>query len=197
MSWAIAAAVASGLQAVSSIQQGRFQQAQYKIKAKQAELQGRQNALNYSQQALGVLENQRRMAGSLVARSAAGGIDPFSGSPMTVDQWNAFQAGEEYNLGLENADMAIAGGLAQSQSLQAAGKQAMKTAYVGALSSVAMGAYMYNSLSTPASTATKFGSPNLGQMWNNYSATGSIGGNFGFGASNSLMTGVTPAGFMP
>jgi hypothetical protein len=154
MSWAIAAAVASGLQAVSSIQQGRFQQAQYKIKAKQAELQGRQNALNYSRQALGVLENQRRMAGSLVARSAAGGIDPFSGSPMTVDQWNAFQAGEEYNLGLENADMAIAGGLAQSQSLQAAGKQAMKSAYLNAAISVAQGAFMYNSLSTPTPTGT-------------------------------------------
>jgi hypothetical protein len=154
MTWAVAAAVASGLQAVSSIQQGKFQQAQYNIKAKQAELQGRQNALNYSRQALGVLENQRRMAGTLVARGAAGGIDPFSGSPMTIDQWNAFQAGKEYNLGLENADMAIAGGLAQSQSLQAAGKQAMKTAYMNAAISVAQGAFMYNSLSTPATGGT-------------------------------------------
>ena len=197
MTWAVAAAVASGLQAVSSIQQGRFQQAQYRIQAKQAELQGRQKALNYSRQALDVLESQRRMSSTLIARGAAGGIDPFTGSPMTVDRWNAFKAGEEYNLGLENADMAIAGGLAQSQSLQAAGKQAMKSAYMNAAISVAQGAFMYNSLSTPAPTSTTFGSPNLNQMWNNYSATGSIGGNFGFGTSNSLMTGITPAGFMP
>lgn len=154
MTWAVAAAVASGLQAVSSIQQGKYQKAMYNIQAKQAELQGRQNALNYSRQALGVLENQRRMASSLVARGAAGGIDPFSGSPMTVDQWNAFKAGEEYNLGLENADMAIAGGLAQSQSLQAAGKQAMKSAYMNAAISVAQGAYMYNSLSVPSGSGT-------------------------------------------
>ena len=154
MSWAIAAAVASGLQAVSSIQQGRFQQAQYRIQAKQAELQGRQNALNYSQQALGVLENQRRMSSTLIARGAANGIDPFTGSPMTVDRWNAFQAGKEYNLGLENADMAIAGGLAQSQALQAAGKQAMKSAYMNAAISVAQGAYMYNSLSVPSGGGT-------------------------------------------
>jgi hypothetical protein len=147
MAWA--AAVAAGLQAVSSIQQGRYQKAMYNIQAKQAELQGRQKALNYSRQALDVLESQRRIAGGLVARSAAGGIDPFSGSPMTVDQWNAYQAGDEYNLGIENADMAIAGGLAQSQSLQAAGKQAMKTAYMNAAMSVAQGAYMYNTLSTP------------------------------------------------
>ena len=150
MTMAVAAAVAAGLQAVSAIKQGQFQKAMYNIQAKQAELQGRQKALNYSKQALDVLETQRRMAGTLVARSAAGGIDPFSGSPMTVDQWNAFRSGEEYNLGLENADMAIAGGLAQSQSLRAAGKQAMQNAYFSAAASVAMGAYNYNALSTPA-----------------------------------------------
>lgn len=149
MTWAVAAAVASGLQAVSSIQQGKFQQAQYKIKAKQAELQGRQNALNYSKQAFMSLQKQRKTAATIFASAAAGGVDPFSGSPMTLNQWNAFQAGEEYNLGLENADMAIAGGLAQSQALEAASDYAMKSAYISAASSVAMGAYMYGSLSTP------------------------------------------------
>ena len=143
MEMAVAAAIASGLQAVSTIQQGKYQQAMYNLQAKQAELQGRQNALNYSNQALQVLERQRRMSATLIAKGAAGGIDPFSGSPMTVDRWNAFKAGEEYNLGMENADMAIAGGLAQSQSLQAAGKQAMKQAYFNAAVSVAMGAYSY------------------------------------------------------
>lgn len=154
MEMATLAVIASGVQAVSSIKQGQFQQAMYNLKAKQAELQGRQNALNYSKQALDVLSAQRRVASSLVARSAAGGIDPFSGSPMSVDQWNAFQAGEEYNLGLENADMAIAGGLAQSQSLQAAGKQAMQSAYMNAAMSVAQGAYMYGKLNVPGGTTT-------------------------------------------
>jgi hypothetical protein len=147
-----AALIAGGLKAVSSIQQGRYQKAMYNIQAKQAELQGRQNALNYSRQALDVLETQRKAASTLVARGAAGGIDPFSGSPMTVDQWNAYQAGKEYNLGLENADMAIAGGLAQSQSLQAAGKQAMKTAYLNAAISMASAGADYNKLSTPGTT---------------------------------------------
>ena len=152
MEMATLAAIAGGLQAVSSIKQGQFQQAMYNLQAKQAELQGRQKALNYSKQALNVLETQRRAASTLVARSAAGGIDPFSGSPMTVDQWNAYQAGDEYNLGLENADMAIAGGLAQSQSLQAAGKQAMQTAYLNAAISVASAGADYNKLSTPGTT---------------------------------------------
>ena len=145
----VASLAAGALSAVSSIQQGQYQKAMYNVQAKQAELQGRQNALNYSKQALGVLEAQRRMAGTLVARSAAGGIDPFSGSPMTVDQWNAYQAGDEYNLGLENADMALAGGLAQSQSLRAAGKQAMQSAYLNAAISVGTAVASYGKLATP------------------------------------------------
>jgi len=157
MTFAVAAAVAGGLQAVSSIQQGRYQKAMYNIQAKSAELQGRQKALNYMQQGLNVLIQQRKMAGTLVARSAAGGIDPFSGSPMTVDQWNAFLAGDEYNRGVENADMAIAGGLAQSQSLQAAGKQAMKSAYINAAISIAQGVASYGQLSTPGGSAGGLG----------------------------------------
>ena len=155
---AIAALVAGGLQAVSSIQQGKYQKAMYDIKGKQAVLQGRQNALNYSNQALNVLKDQRRMASTLIARGAAGGIDPFSGSPMSVDQWNAFKAGDEYNLGLENADMALASGLAKSQMFEAqsasyiaAGKQAMRQAYISAAVSLAQGAYSYKKLSTPGS----------------------------------------------
>lgn len=147
MSWATLAI--SGLQAVSSIQQGKYQQSMYNLQAQQAELKGRQDALRYSNQALQALEQQRRLSSAIVAKGAAGGIDPFSGSPMTVDRWNAFKAGEEYNLGMENADMAIAGGLAQSQSLQAAGKQVMKQAYFNAAVSVAMGAYQYGQAGTP------------------------------------------------
>ena len=153
----IAFAVAAGIQALGALQQGRFAKAKYGIDAQFAELKGRQNALNYGKQALDVMESQTRMLGTINARGAAGGTDPFSGSNLTVAQWNAFKAGEEYNLGLENADMAIAGGLAQSQALKAAGDQAMKTAYVSALSSVAMGAYGYNQLAPGAAATTTTG----------------------------------------
>lgn len=167
MTMAVAALVASGIQAYSTIQQGKYQQTMYNLQAKQAELQGRQNALNYSNQALQVLDRQRKMSSTVVARAAAGGINPFTGSPMTVDQYNAFKAGEEYNLGKENADMAIAGGLAQSQSLQAAGKQAMKQAYFNAAATVAMGVYSYGQAATPgASTGTPGNAAGFGSVSN-------------------------------
>jgi len=183
MEMATLAVIASGVQAVSAIKQGQFQKAMYNIQAKQAELQGRQNALNYSRQALTVLEDQRRMAGTLVARSAAGGIDPFSGSPMTVDQWNAYKAGDEYNLGLENADMAIAGGLAQSQSLRAAGKQAMQSAYLSAATSIVQGAYMYQNLNVPGGAPTGTPAPVQYGPSAPIVSAGTAGGSMSFGTN--------------
>jgi len=159
MEMAVAALIASGIQAYSTIQQGKYQKTMYNLQARQAELQGRQNALNYSNQALQVLDRQRKMSSTIVARAAAGGVNPFTGSPMTVDQYNAFKAGEEYNLGKENADMAIAGGLAQSQSLQAAGKQAMKQAYFNAATTIAMGVYSYGQAATPGAPSNAAGAP--------------------------------------
>jgi len=154
MTWAVAAAVASGLQAVSSIQQGKFQAANLKLQGKQAVLKGRKNALGYSQQAIDALDAQNRMASRITAYGFANGVDAFTGSSMTVDRYNAFKAGKEYNLGLENADMAIAGGLAQSQALNSAAKHTMKMAYLNAAASVAQGVYMYGALSTPTGTGS-------------------------------------------
>jgi len=167
MSMPVMALVAAGVSAVAQIQQGKYQKTMYGLQAQQAELQGRQKALAYSNQAIQVLERQRKMSATIIARGAAGGIDPFTGSPMSVDRYNAFKAGEEYNLGIENADMAIAGGLAQSQSLQAAGKQAMKQAYFSAAATLAMGAYNYGQAATPTPPGgAPVNAPGYGSMSN-------------------------------
>lgn len=179
----IAFAVAAGIQALGALQQGRFAKAKYGIDAQFAELKGRQNALNYGDQALKVMGTQREMMGSISARATAGGVNPFTGSALTVAQWNAFKSGEEYNRGIENADMAIAGGLAQSQALKAAGDQAMKTAYVSALSSVAMGAYGFNQLAPGAGTATT-----AGAKMADLSAMSSMPTSFSFSTANAPST---------
>lgn len=190
MTFAVAAAVASGVQAVSSIRQGQFQKAQMNIQAKAAELEGRQNALNYMKQGLAVLETQRRMNATIIARGASGGIDPFSGSPMTVAAYNAFKAGEEYNLGIENAGTAIAGGLAKSQSLKAAGDFAMKQAYLSAAMSIAQGAMMYSKLSVPGAEAgagSNIGNIGQGQGLGGAGASSGYGfGQAGYGAGYGI-----------
>jgi len=133
-------AIGSAVSAVSTISQASAQAQQYRIQAQQAESQGRQNALQYSRQAVQVLERQQMLAGAVRARAASGGVDPFTGSPMTIQQVDAMKAGEEYGIAKDNATMAIYGGLAQSQSLQAA---ASTTERLGMLNTVVKGAEGY------------------------------------------------------
>lgn len=91
-----------------------------RVQAAQAELQGRQNALNYSRQANEVLRRQEMLSASARARAAAGGVNPFTGSALTMQQVNSMRSAEEFQIATDNAEMAIYGGLAQSQNLIAA-----------------------------------------------------------------------------
>ena len=133
-------AIAAVVSTVSSMEAASAQAQQQRIQAQQAELQGRQNALQYSRQAVQVLERQQMLASAARARAASGGVDPFTGSPMTIQQVDAMKAGEEYGIAKDNATMAIYGGLAQSQSLQAA---ASTTERLGMLNTVVKGAEGY------------------------------------------------------
>ena len=108
----------NAVSAFSSVMQGQQQADYYRLQAGQAELQGRQNALNYNRQAFQLLERQQRLASTARARAVAGGVDPLTGSALTVQQANAYRAGNEMQILEENAQMAITGGLAQSQSLR-------------------------------------------------------------------------------
>ena len=143
---ALASAAISATAAISS---ASAQSRQLKIKSAQAELQGRQNALQYSKQAYQVLERQQMLAGAVRARAASGGIDPFTGSPLTIQQADAMKAGEEYGIAQDNAQMAIYGGLAESQSLRSAASTTMATGVLSAVGSAGMGLASYGATAKP------------------------------------------------
>lgn len=145
-------AIGAVVSAVSSISSASAQSQQYRIQAQQAELQGRQNALQYSRQAYQVLERQQMLAGAVRARAASGGIDPFTGSPMTVQQFDAMKAGEEYGIAKDNAQMAVYGGLAQSQSLRSAASTTMTTGLLSAAGNLALAGGNYGQTMTPKAT---------------------------------------------
>lgn len=147
MQFVIAAAIAA--KGISTIQSGRAQAQAMRLQATQAELQGRQNALQYNRQALQVFERQERLAATARARAAAGGVDPFTGSPLTMQQVNALTAGREMQIAQDNAQMAIYGGLAQSQSLQAAASFTQNQAIVTALTNAALQSYQASTTATP------------------------------------------------
>lgn len=110
----------SGLSAVSSIYQGSQQAEAYSLQSQQAALKGRTDALQYNRRALDTMRANMALEGSLRARAAAGGINPYSGSPLSLAQANDIASSEEVRMDQENAKMALYGGLAQSQSLQVA-----------------------------------------------------------------------------
>ena len=139
----------SAFSAISSVSQGAAQADAYRLQGSQAELQGRQNALNYNRQAYQLLERQQRLAGTVRARAVAGGVDPLSGSPMTVEQANAYRAGNEIQILNENAQLAMSGGLAISQSFQAAASSAEEYGLMSGIAKGALGAATYGTTRIP------------------------------------------------
>ncbi len=142
----IVGAVAS---ASAQMQQAEAQATQMRLQAQQAELQGRQNALNYNRQANEIFNRQQRLGATLRARASAGGVDPFTGSPLTVDQMNAQKAGREYEISIENATSAQQGGLAQSQSLYAGASAAEEFGVMKAIGSAGMSYAMMGQTKIP------------------------------------------------
>lgn len=149
----VIAIAAIAAQTLSTIQASRAQASAMRIQAKQSELQGRQNALAYNRQALQVFERQERLAAMARARAAAGGVDPFTGSPLTIQQANALTAGREMEIARQNAQTAIYGGLAQSQSLQTAATLTQQQGLTSALTTAAMQGYKMSTTSTPNTQA--------------------------------------------
>lgn len=142
----------AGLSAVSLISSSQQRASQMRLEAQQAELQGRQNALNYNRQANQILERQQQLAAAARARAAAGGIDPFSGSPMTIQEVDAIKAAREIGISADNAALSIYGGLAQSQSLQAAAGYAQTSGLIGAATTAGQGYLNYLGTQTPTET---------------------------------------------
>jgi len=140
-------AVASFVGQISAAEQ---QASAQRLQARQAELQGRQNALNYNRQAVQIFERQQRLAGTIRARAAAAGVDPLTGSPLTMGQINAMNAGREMAIAQENAELSLYGGLAQSQSLRAAASTTMTQGITGGLMNLGLAAAGMAKTATPS-----------------------------------------------
>jgi len=143
----IAAAVASTTSTLLSAQQ---QATGMRIQAQQAELQGRQGALNYNKQAIAVLDRQEQIRSAIRARSAAGGVNPDTGSPMTLQEISAEKAGVEFGIAKENADLSIYGGLVQSQNLQSGARSAEALGTLNAIATAGTGLYRSQRVATPS-----------------------------------------------
>lgn len=144
-----AVAVAATLfSAYSSYQTGVTQRQQYDLQAKQATLEGERRAIQYQQRANDVKRRLMVTNATLAARSYAGGIDPFSGSPDIIRAANETAAGRDYVTLITDADSALRTGSLQSAIYKGAGAQAYQSGVFNAAAKLGMAPYQYSQLTT-------------------------------------------------
>lgn len=179
---AIAATVIS---AVGSIQGGKAQKQMYNVQALQTTAQSERKALQYELQANDILRRKREANAAIAARSFAGGVDAFSGSPDLLRAVNDTTAGREFMFALDNANLAMSFGNIEANMLRAAGKQAEKAGYFDAVAKLGMAAATAAKMPTPAkadysvaagaSSATVGGQGFTGAGMEGFRATGGQG----------------------
>lgn len=123
---AIAGLAIGAVSAYSSYEQGQAQKRQYNLQAKQTTIEGERRALQYEQRANDLLRRRRATNATLAARAAAGGVDPFSGSPDILRAANDTAMGRDYVVLLNDADAALRGGAFQSSLYESAGATAAR-----------------------------------------------------------------------
>ena len=103
-----------GLQAFASYQAARAQAKGLAAQSTMARLQGQQEALKYKQQGVAVLDNILRTKAAVNARKAAGNVDPFSGSGLSLMNFAQATGTREYAMAENNALIALRGGEMQA-----------------------------------------------------------------------------------
>lgn len=149
---AVAGLALSAVSAYGAYEQGQAQKRQYNLQAKQATVEGERRALQYEQRANDLLRRRRATNATLAARAAAGGVDPFSGSPDILRAANDTAMGRDYVVLLNDADAALQGGAFQSSLYESAGDTAARAGAFSAATTLASGALQAGSLYTQAAS---------------------------------------------
>jgi hypothetical protein len=149
----VAMIVAGVLTAYSSFRGGQYARAAYDAKAAQERLRGRSQALQYKQQGINVLRQLNENLASTVARAAAGGVDPLSGSALNLQNYAMREGVRDYNQSRDNATIATGMAEYQAKQYKAAGSAAFRQGVLGALTSAATTTYAAMT-PIPATTTT-------------------------------------------
>jgi len=150
-------AVASAASAIGQIQAGKAREQALEVQGKQAELRGKQQALQYRQQGVQMLRNTRQNISTVTARAAAGSINPYSGTPVSLKQYAEATGAEESYLSRENAVLARVGGEINREQYNSAASQARRQGYMNAIGTVGTAAVTLGSLGGPGAGTTQAG----------------------------------------
>ena len=140
---------AAGLSAVAGLKSGQATAGGLRSQATQTRMQAKGEKLKYKQQGVAVLDNILQTQATLNARAGAGSIDPFSGSANALQQYALAQGAKENYTTMDNAIIAVRSGELQAQEYESAARSAMSQARMGAIMSLAQGAFNYAMLGGP------------------------------------------------
>jgi len=136
----------SALSAYGQIRAGQAQREMYDEQAAQARMRGRSEAIAYKQQGADVLRNLNENLSAIIARSAAGGVDPTSGSAAVMQQYAMAEGIREKNIAADNALLAEGQAATQAHQYRMAGRAAQQASFFQAASTLGMGIYRYGQL---------------------------------------------------
>lgn len=144
MSGPALAAIAIGATALSAKAQldaGKAQQDAYNAQARQAEIQGSVQALEYKKQGVTALQNLEKVLAANIARGAAGNLDPLSSGSSSdlIARLNMRDGVNEFTIARDNASIATKMAKYQAANLRVAGQSARQTARLGAIATLGMG----------------------------------------------------------
>jgi hypothetical protein len=136
----------SAVSAYGQIRAGQAQREMYDEQAAQARMRGRSEAIAYKQQGADVLRNLNENLAAIIARSAAGGVDPTSGSAAVMQQYAMAEGIREKNIAADNALLAEGQAATQAHQYRMAGRAAQQAAFFQAAGTLGMGIYRYGQL---------------------------------------------------
>ena len=140
-------ALTTGISAVGTLAAGAAQKRQYDQQAAQADLRGRSEALAYKQQGVAALRNLNETLAAIVSRSASGGVDPTSGSALTLQRFALAEGAREKSISQDNQALALGQASMQAGIYRSAGRTAQLNSYVSAAGTIGSGAYRYGQVS--------------------------------------------------
>jgi hypothetical protein len=140
---------AAGLSAVAQLKSGQATAGGLRSQATQARMQAKGEELKYKQQGVAVLDNILQTQATINARAGAGSIDPYSGSAGSLAIQALAKGALEKYMTVEGQIISLRSGELQAQEYESAARSAMSQARMGAIMSLAQGAFSYGMLGGP------------------------------------------------
>jgi hypothetical protein len=140
---------AAGLSAVAQLKSGQATAGGLRSQATQARMQAKGEELKYKQQGVAVLDNILQTQATINARAGAGSIDPYSGSAGSLAIQALAKGALEKYMTVEGQIISLRSGELQAQEYESAARSAMSQARMGAIMSLAQGAFNYAMLGGP------------------------------------------------